>query len=126
MTREQRAKEEADWKKINEEIALENEGVEPLLDSYAVYANELQALCMAPFVNIYLVIYFKITQIPVNYGIRETDLNYYVVFALIMVPFTLLMDTFLLNAMELIHKWKLYDYVSYQTYRFSVRRRGGR
>ena len=23
--------------------------------------------------------------------------------------------------MELIHKWKLYDYVSYQTYRFSAR-----
>ena len=93
MTREQRAKEEADWKKINEEIALENEGVEPLLDSYAVYANELQALCMAPFVNIYLVLYFNITQIPAYYGIRETDLKYYVIFALIMVPFTLLMDT---------------------------------
>jgi len=121
MTREQRAKEDADWKKINEQIALENEGVEPLLDSYAVYANELEALCMAPFVNIFLVIYFDITQIPSNYSIRETDLKFYVVFALIMVPFTLLMDTFLLNAMELIHKWKLYDYVSYQTYRFSVR-----
>merc|ERR1711871_737299 len=37
MTREQRAREEAEWKKVNEEIALESEGVEPLLDSYAVY-----------------------------------------------------------------------------------------
>ena len=39
-----RAREEAEWKRINEEIALESEGVEPLLDSYAVYANELEAL----------------------------------------------------------------------------------
>merc|ERR1719482_814075 len=40
MTREQRAREEAEWKKINEEIALESEGIEPLLDSFGVYANE--------------------------------------------------------------------------------------
>ena len=40
MTREQRAKEEAEWKRINEEIALESEGVEPLLDAFGVYANE--------------------------------------------------------------------------------------
>ena len=31
MTREQRAREEAEWKRINEEIALESEGIEPLL-----------------------------------------------------------------------------------------------
>ena len=40
MTREQRAREEAEWKRINEEIALESEGVEPLIDSFTVYANE--------------------------------------------------------------------------------------
>ena len=44
MTREQRAREEAEWKRINEEIALESEGIEPLLDSYGVYANETSAL----------------------------------------------------------------------------------
>eukprot|EP00975_Prorocentrum_lima_P047380 9906748-Prorocentrum_lima.AAC.1 len=31
------------------------------------------------------------------------------------------MDVFLLNAQELAHGWRVYDYVSYQRYRFSVR-----
>merc|ERR1711871_1930914 len=95
MTREQRAAEEAEWKRVNEEIALESEGVEPLLDSYAVYSNEVIAMIMNPFMNLYLLWYFEETQIPVNYGIKKGDLVFYV--------------------------WKVYDYVAYQKYRFSVR-----
>merc|ERR1711881_595222 len=57
MTREQRAREEAEWKRINEEIALESEGVDPLIDSYGVYANETVAMLMGPFVLIFL-LYF--------------------------------------------------------------------
>lgn len=47
MTREDKAKEEMAWRKINEDIELEREGVEPLLDSYFVYATEV--LCMVDF-----------------------------------------------------------------------------
>lgn len=47
MTREDKAKEEMEWRKINEDIELEREGVEPLLDSYFVYATEvLCPLCV--------------------------------------------------------------------------------
>lgn len=42
MTREDKAKEEMEWRKINEDIELEREGVEPLLDSYFVYATEVK------------------------------------------------------------------------------------
>ncbi|CAE7578936.1 unnamed protein product, partial [Symbiodinium microadriaticum] len=62
MTREEKAEEELEWRRINEEIELESEGIEPLLDSYSGYSTE-----------------------------------------------------------ELVHGWKVYDYVSYQRYRFSVR-----
>lgn len=41
MTREDKAKEEMAWRKINEDIELEREGVEPLLDSYFVYSTEV-------------------------------------------------------------------------------------
>lgn len=44
MTREDKAKEEMAWRKINEDIELEKEGVEPLLDSYFVYATEVCTL----------------------------------------------------------------------------------
>lgn len=41
MTREDKAKEEMEWRKINEDIELQREGVEPLLDSYFVYSTEV-------------------------------------------------------------------------------------
>ena len=66
MTREQRAREEAEWKRINEEIALESEGVEPLIDSYAVYANETVAMLMGPFVP----------RLPVELPQRDADSNH--------------------------------------------------
>lgn len=42
MTREDKAREEMEWRKINEDIELEREGVEPLLDSYFVYSTEVR------------------------------------------------------------------------------------
>ena len=57
MTREQRAREEAEWKRINEEIALESEGIEPLLDSYGVYANETCAQIITPLINIHMFVF---------------------------------------------------------------------
>merc|ERR1712023_376957 len=94
MTREQKAKEEAEWRRINEEIELESEGVEPLLDSYSVYSNEATALVLFPFVNLFLLWYFEETQIPVNYGIKKGDLVFYVIFGIITIPFTLASDVF--------------------------------
>jgi hypothetical protein len=39
MTREEKAKEEMEWRRINEEIELESEGVEPLMDSYVKHST---------------------------------------------------------------------------------------
>jgi len=121
MTREHRAREELEWKKINEEIAMASEGVEPLLASFAQYSNALSALIMFPFITVALVVYNKITSIPDNYGIKETDLKFYVMFGFIIIPFTIAMDMFLLNTQELIQGFKIYEYVAYQSYRFGVR-----
>ena len=121
MTREQRAREEAEWKRITEEIALESEGVEPLLDSYAVYANETLALMSNVFVVLFLMFFGTQTQMPKRYGITAPQMMYYLLFNIIMVPASLCGDMFLLSTQELAHGWKLYDYVSYQKYRFSVR-----
>merc|ERR1711871_482776 len=121
MTRVQRQRQEAEWKRINEEIAMENEGVEPLLDSYFVYSLEITALILTPYINIFLFLFGKTTEIPVRYGIKETEMLFYILFAVVMVPFSVIVDVFLLNSQELAHGWKLYDYVHYQAYRFSVR-----
>ena len=120
MTREQRAREEAEWKRVNEEIALESEGVEPLLDSYAVYANETISMLLGVFV-LGFIYYFDETQIEVQYNIKKSELVFYIFFVCILIPFSLSMDMFLWMSQELIHGWKVYDFVAYQKYRFSVR-----
>tara|TARA_B110000090_G_C13395498_1_gene451072 strand:- start:637 stop:3744 length:3108 start_codon:yes stop_codon:yes gene_type:complete len=120
MTREERAREEAEWKRINEEIALESEGVEPLIDSYTVYANETIAMLLGGFVLLFLY-FFEETQIPIMYNIKKSELIFYIMFTFICVPFALLSDSFLHMTQELHHGWKVYDFVAYQKYRFSVR-----
>merc|ERR1711988_1275466 len=77
MTREEKAAEEMEWRKINEEIELESEGIEPLMDSYSVYSNEVTAMFASPVVNCILMAFSEETMVPPNYGIRETDLVYY-------------------------------------------------
>ena len=125
MTREQRRLEDEEWKKVLEEIAKRTEGVEPLLDSYLSYSTTLMALIMSPFVQAFLLLTdttgIRVTEIPELYGIRGTDLVYYTIFSVLIIPATLAMDMFLFNSLELVHGWRLYDYISYQKYRFSIR-----
>ena len=120
MTREEKAEEEMKWRKITEEIELEAEGIE-LLRTLTVYSNEVTAMFCMPIVTQLLIDFNLETKIPENYGIRETDLGCYFMFNWYIVLYSLLLDVFILNAQELVHGWKIYDYVSYQRYRFSVR-----
>jgi hypothetical protein len=121
MTREDKAKEEMEWRRVNEAIELEAEGIEPLMDSYSVYSCECVALLCTPFMNLLLMIVREETRIPYLYGIRETDLVFYAFFNFYILVFSFVEDVFILNAQELVHGWKIFDYVSYQRYRFSVR-----
>jgi len=121
LTRAQKHAEEMEWRRIIEEIELESEGIEPLLDSYSVYSVEVTGGICALFVNWFLMQYYQLTQMPVNYGIRQNEMVFYTIFAGYLIPYSFLMDMFILNTQELIHGWKVYDYVSYQRYRFSTR-----
>ncbi len=48
-------------------------------------------------------------------------MKFYTIFSFVIIPAQLAMDMFLLNTQELAHGWKLFDYISYQRYRFTVR-----
>lgn len=39
---------------------------------------------------------------------------YYLAFAVVIIPFSLVMDVFVLNTQELVHGWRVYDYIAYQ------------
>merc|ERR1711871_938520 len=121
MTRDEKANEELEWRRINEEIELESEGIEPMLGSYADYAVDCTALIITPIINIWLGMFYGEAEIASNYEILENQMIYYILFAFVIIPFQFICDVFLLNAAELVHGWKVYDYVAYQRYRFTVR-----
>jgi hypothetical protein len=153
MTREEKAAEELEWRRINEEIELSAEGVEPLLGAYSGYSVEVTAMLIFPFLNMFMMWFPMVrrgvrastlgrrrrrdhtsvetmsrrrpcptqeTQITIKYGI-STFMSKYFIFALYLPLFQLILDVFILNTQELVFGWKVYDYVSYQRYRFSVR-----
>ena len=121
ITRDQKAREELEWRKVNEELEMLYEGIEPMLESYHDYAIDTVALILTPLLFYCTQLFFIQTQIPTNYLILPNQMIYYIVYRVIYVPFQLLCDIFLLNACELIFGWKIYDYIAYQRYRFSVR-----
>jgi len=121
MTREAKAQEELEWRRINEEIELESEGVEPMLDAFCDYTVDTTSLLQTPFVYITLQLFYYELQIAQIYGILENQTIIYWAFAFFCIPFQFATDGMLHNCQELIHGWRVYEYVSYQRYRFSVR-----
>jgi hypothetical protein len=121
MTREEKAKEELEWRRIIEEIELHEEGIEPMLDSYIDYCLDTASVIIAPFLYYWLSLFYEESKIAQLYEIKENQTNIYVTFAIAVIPFTFLTDVFIHNTLELVHGWKIYDYVSYQRYRFTVR-----
>ncbi|CAM9190967.1 unnamed protein product, partial [Laminaria digitata] len=85
MTREDKAKEEMEWRKINEDIELEREGVEPLLDSYFVYSTEVLGLFLMPGVIALIMVFSKQTKMAELYGIRDNEMGYYLAFACVII-----------------------------------------
>ena len=106
---------------IRDGAELADEGVEPLLESCYVYSNGVTSLLLAPCLSLVLLFFPAETAMPEQYSIKPHEVYYYAVFGLCMVPFVLGMDVFLLNAQELVHGWRVHDYLSYQRYRFAER-----
>jgi len=109
------------WEKINENIQLRNEGIEPLLDSFIVYSVEITGSILLPIMILILMAFSAQTKISFNYGIQTNEMGYYMMFATYMIPWNAMVDVFILNSQELVHGWRLYDYMAYQRYRFTMR-----
>ena len=98
-----------------------NETVEPLLGSYAGYSCDTLSLLYTPFIMVIFIIFRDECEITKIYGIKEADMEYYVLFALVIIPFQILADCCLHNALELLHGWKIYEYLDYCRVRFQQR-----
>eukprot|EP00599_Poterioochromonas_sp_BG-1_P003191 CAMPEP_0173133270 /NCGR_PEP_ID=MMETSP1105-20130129/630_1 /TAXON_ID=2985 /ORGANISM="Ochromonas sp., Strain BG-1" /LENGTH=1788 /DNA_ID=CAMNT_0014044913 /DNA_START=1672 /DNA_END=7038 /DNA_ORIENTATION=+ len=121
LTREEKAREELEWRRVNEEIELSSEGIEPVLGALTDYTVDCAGMLVSPIASYVLFMFYHENQIAPLYNILENQIGYYIMYSAFIIPFTYMSDTFLHNCQELIHGWKVYDYLSYQRYRFSVR-----
>jgi hypothetical protein len=112
---------EARKKREVEDIGNTSETVEPILDSFTGYANETLALFFTPFIISILIVFRTELFLPEIYGIKEQHMEFYLMFALVILPFQLTSDIFIHNVQELFHGWKVYDYLVYTRYRFLQR-----
>merc|ERR1712159_257196 len=69
--------------------------IEDLIDSFQVNATETTAVCLAPFLILWMLFFSKELQLVDTYGIRDSDLVYYVLFAVVIVPTQMGMDVFI-------------------------------
>lgn len=76
---------------------------------------------LLPFLVMYLVIFNRATQVPSLYQIKETDLIYYLMFTIVIVPALLVLDIFKLCTIEMMHGVDVYTYASFQNWRFANR-----
>ena len=134
-TPQQRLADAQKLRMLSDEVAMETEGMEPVLESFLLFSSETTALLMAPFFQLLLLLLdaggsfiiplpnpaVAITGIPAGYGISSINLQYYTIFSVMVIFAQMGLDIFILNTMELVHGWNLYDYVSYQRYRYTLR-----
>lgn len=107
MTRGEKAKEELEWRRINEEIELANEGVEPLLDSFSSYSEQVTAMLIGPALNLFMMYFPEELQITERYNIKNFMSKYFL-FAIYTPLFLFASDVFILNTQELVFgKWFL-------------------
>ncbi|TYZ61830.1 hypothetical protein PybrP1_007587 [[Pythium] brassicae (nom. inval.)] len=120
-TREQKAAEEAEWRRVCEKIDNQAAGVEAVLEGVAGYCVIFTELFLTPVLLMFQVVFSEDTKMPELYGVKQTDLLYYALFSLFIIPSNLVMGVFQLNTLELAHGWKIYEYISYQKHRFATR-----
>ena len=121
MTREEKAAEEKEWQEINERIELAAEGIEPILGNFGGYSCGVTGYYLYPILSSFMLMFYTETTIPAQYGISGNEMIFYTLFAIYIIPFQMLQDVVVINTLELVHGWKIYDYIAYQKYRFSVR-----
>lgn len=120
-TREQKAQDEAEWRRVCETIDNQAAGVESVLEGVTGYCVVFTELFLTPVLLMFQVWFSEDTKMPELYGVKQTDLLYYSLFSLFIIPSNLVMGVFQLHTLELAHGWKIYEYVSYQKHRFATR-----
>lgn len=109
------------WKKINETIEFENESIELLIESFSSDSVDIICGLLLPVIQVIFVLFYSQVEIPTNYGIGDAEMLYFTLFSFFMIPWKIAVNVLVLNTQEVIHGWRIYDYIAYQRYRFITR-----
>ncbi|KAE9254027.1 hypothetical protein PF002_g3058 [Phytophthora fragariae] len=82
---------------------------------------ERMALFYQPVLILIMMFFREEVMLPIQYNIREKDMEIYLWYSLIILFFQLVIEVFVLNVVEIFQGWKLYDYLVYCRYRFLQR-----
>eukprot|EP00921_Rhytidocystis_pertsovi_P018367 GHVQ01029064.1.p1 GENE.GHVQ01029064.1~~GHVQ01029064.1.p1 ORF type:complete len:378 (+),score=44.70 GHVQ01029064.1:2-1135(+) len=107
--------------KDTDEPELEEDAIEDSIEEHIVLGQEGVTMFMGPFVLMFLAWFPRETEIMSNYGIRQQDLAYYILFAVAIIPFQILINVLIMHAVELFHNVKIYDYMHLCQWRYSTR-----
>ena len=120
--RMRRAKKKDDLEiKAEKDINEEDSVVEDLMGFLTSYGTATAGAYMTPFFILFYWQFNDYLQLSFLFGFRKKDLLIYLLFAVVIIPFQLVMDIFLFNTQELFHGWKVYEYMKYARYRFNNR-----
>jgi len=78
------------------------ETLEPLLGSYTSYSCDMLSLLYFPFIMVVIMIFREEAEMMKLYNIKESDMEYYLLFALVIIPFQIMADIFMQNSLELL------------------------
>ena len=102
-------------------VESEESVVEDLMSFLTGWGVNSVTLIMTPFMIYFYFDFNEQLQFAELFGIRTKDLIIYILFALVIMPFQMVMDIFIFNTQELFHGWKVYEYMKYASYRFNNR-----
>jgi hypothetical protein len=106
---------------IDEFIERSNSATEMLMSNFSLYSVEITGYLLSPFIGAFLAVFFSEIQISTQLYIPQSELVYYACFELFMIPWNSLADVILLNSLELMHGWRVYDFIAFLRHRFTVR-----
>jgi len=95
--------------------------MEGLLDTMTYYSAQVQALLMAPFVFLLIYMFGDETQMPQMYGIRKSDVVFYILFSAVLLLPQMIIDIYAFHLLETLYDYKFFDYFTYCSYRFKMR-----
>jgi hypothetical protein len=95
--------------------------VEPILGSFSGYSGDAFGMVYTTYYMYMFMVYRDPIQLPVLYGIKNQDMEYYLFFGVVNVPFQFVCDVLIHQCLEIFWGWKIYDYLVYTRYRYLQR-----